>query len=65
MAFCWFACVPVQTFKPHKEKQHLTLAVSPELLTKKRALTVCSTDAARLAYNRQRTQLQLAYNLFC
>jgi hypothetical protein len=31
---------PMQTFKPHKEKQGLTKAVSPELRTKKRALTV-------------------------
>jgi hypothetical protein len=37
--FVLFLCM--QTFRPHKEKQGLTVAVSPELLTKRRALTVC------------------------
>jgi len=32
----------LQTFKPCREKQGLTKPVSPELLTKKRALTVSS-----------------------
>lgn len=41
-----FATAP-QTFKPHKEKQGLTKPVSPELRTKKRALTVCSAGQRR------------------
>jgi hypothetical protein len=32
--------VPLQTFKPHKEQHGLTKAVSPELMTKRRALLV-------------------------
>lgn len=42
------AAIALQTFKPHKEKQGLTKAVSPELRTKKRALTVCSADPHQL-----------------
>lgn len=60
----------LQTFKPCRERQGLTKAVSPELLTKKRALTVsskvgCLTTAAPRTNNATpaayETSMQLTY----
>jgi hypothetical protein len=45
---CCHVCM--QTFRPHKEKQGLTVAVSPELLTKRRALTVGDPHAVCLGH---------------
>lgn len=49
------ACM--QTFRPHKEKQGLTVAVSPELLTKRRALMVCDLHAQQPGHQDSRSLL--------